>query len=177
MESRNDRETLCLRPSMSGNISFASTMRCLRLPRNSWISRSRYVLLLFAYPEAREEDGEGGRKRRSATKKTSSWTFPPGPHLSPLPLPASYQLRNELIEPTRLMGFLSGFYRSRTKNALSCRRDLGRVPNRRRRWRSQFSSCLRSCRRFLGTRSTSGRAKIATSARCGARRDGFSTLV
>lgn len=118
-----------------------------------------------------------GKETQKCHQKNSSWTFPPGPHLSPLPLPASYLLRNKLIEPTRLMGFLSGFYRSRTKNALSCRRDLGRVPNRRRRWRSQFSSCLRSCRRFLGTRSTSGRAKIATSARCGARRDGFSTLV
>lgn len=45
MESRNDRETLCLRPRTSGNISFASIMKCLRLPRNSWISRLRYVLL------------------------------------------------------------------------------------------------------------------------------------
>lgn len=68
-------------------------------------------------------------------------------------------------------------YRSKTKNALSSPRARGPIPNRPVHSRNLSSSCRHSCQPFRGTRSTFGRVKTETSARCGARRDGSSTLV
>lgn len=89
------------------------------------------------------------------------------------------QLRAPLPPPGTcgidLTDHLSPARRSRTKRGPRSPRSRAPRQSRRRRWRSRSSSCPGSCRRSRGTRSTSGRGRTATSARCAAQSGGSST--
>ena len=166
---------MCSRPRAWESIGSASIMRCLRLPRNWWTLRLRYVVLFIFICRGRD----AARCRRVLAQNlfciVSDFMGPRRDELMAWSNPT--QVGQEVSVWLTIHQLLVSLFRSRTKNARSCPRDRARVPSRRRLSKSRFSNCPHSCRPSRGTRNTSGRARTATSVPFGARRDGSSTSV
>lgn len=173
MAPRSARETMCSRPRAWENIGSASIMRCLRLPRNWWTLRLRYVFLFIFICHRMQQDAAGCRRAHARALAQNLFCIVSdfmGPRRAE-PMPPVGQCWLTIHQ------LLVSLFRSRTKNARSCPRDRARVPSRRPLSKSRFSNCPHSCRPSHGTKNTSARARTATSVPFGARRDGSSTLV